>query len=71
MIQEVSGKQVLSEFETLLKDTGMYLFSVGKRVYCFIKKAIKKHENADKREEQNCDIISADGNVIVAAKAAA
>ncbi len=48
---EITGKQLLSEFESLLRDTSVYLYKVGKRVCVGVKKAFdaadEKRENSD------------------------
>ncbi|MCH5162886.1 MAG: hypothetical protein J1G38_05300 [Clostridiales bacterium] len=55
MKDEITAKQVLIEFETLLKDTGLYLFSVGARIVRAVKKAVKKSEKDDSSDGATAD----------------
>ncbi|MDE7463999.1 MAG: hypothetical protein K2M48_03120 [Clostridiales bacterium] len=51
MKDKVTGMQLLSEFETLLIDTGIYMVSVGKRIFGYLKKSIenaKAERDSDK-----------------------
>lgn len=45
----VTGKQVLNDAVTLAKDTGSYIFELGKRVFFAVKNAIEK--NSEKKPE--------------------
>lgn len=45
----VTGKQVLNDAVTLAKDTGSYIFELGKRVFFAVKNAIEK--NSEKTPE--------------------
>ena len=47
----VTGKQVLNDAVTLAKDTGSYIFELGKRVFFAVKNAIEK--NSEKKPEKS------------------
>ena len=47
--ERITGKQVLCDAVTLLKDTGTFIFELGKTVYCKIKGMVQK--NADEKDD--------------------
>ncbi len=66
MNSDITGKELLDEFENFLIDTSYYLYKVGKRIYVSVKNAIKKSDDAPDANE--CAFpVEANGNTRVAA----
>lgn len=56
-LNRVTGKQVLTDAVTLVKDTGLFVFDLGRLIVYKVKTAVREHEK--KRADEKTDVIAA------------
>lgn len=51
--KEVSGKQILIDAAMLAKNIGIYLVTLGKRLFADVKRAFKTEDKDENQEKRN------------------